>query len=108
MKLALLLEGFLAKLITGADDTLTHAPLLGSLTKKKRERVSFILGMFLSILLLIILAIFFAGLLQKIPYRNIISAVLLLFLAAFVYIVRYDIFRCALKYLSRHSRYIYY
>lgn len=85
MKASLLIEGFLAKIITGADDTLTHAPLLSSLTKKKREKFSFIIGMILSILVLILLSMFFAGLLQKIPYRHIISAVLLLFLAVFVY-----------------------
>lgn len=86
MKIPLLLiEGFLAKIITGADDTLTHAPLIGSLTRTRLGKLFFILGMFFSILVLIVLSILFAGFLQRIPYKNIIAALLLLVLAALIH-----------------------
>lgn len=40
------IEGFFAKIITGADDTLTHTPLIASLTKTKKGKFIFISGMF--------------------------------------------------------------
>lgn len=79
------IEGFLAKIITGADDTLTHTPLLATFTKTKKGKLTFIFGMFISILILITISLFFAKLLQSISYQNIISAILLLVLAGFVY-----------------------
>jgi len=83
------MEGFLAKIIAGADDTLTHTPLISLLTKTKEGKFIFISGMFTSILILIAISIVFANLLQSIPYKNIISALLLLILAAVVYCNRY-------------------
>jgi len=81
----LIIQGFLAKLITGADDTLTHTPIIASVARSKKGKLIFILGMLLSILTLIGLSMFFGGLLQKIPYRNLFAAGLLLILAGFVY-----------------------
>lgn len=87
--LSFLIKGFLAKIIAGADDTLTHTPLISLLTKTKEGKFIFISGMFTSILILIAISIVFANLLQSIPYKNIISALLLLILAAVVYCNRY-------------------
>lgn len=81
----LILKGFVAKIITGMDDTLTHSPLLASLTRTKKGKVVFISGMLVSILILISISILFAGLLERIPYRNWVSAVFILGLAVFIF-----------------------
>jgi len=89
MNFLFLIEGFFAKIITGADDMLTHTPLVVSLTKSRRGKLVFISGMFTSIFILIVISMLFGNLLRLIPYKNIISAVLLLMLAAFVYYSRF-------------------
>lgn len=81
----LFLEGFLAKVIAGADDTLVHAPLTTLFTKTKKGKLLFISGMFTSILILIIISILFSNFLILIPYRNFISALLIIILAFFIY-----------------------
>jgi len=83
--LLFIIQGFLAKIITGADDTLTHTPLINLLAKTKKGKFMFVLGMFTSIFILVLGSIFFASLLQSIPYKNILSSLLLLALATLVY-----------------------
>jgi len=83
--LILFIEGFIAKIITGMDDTLTHTPIISSLTSSKKGKLVFISGMFFSILTLIIISIFFANFLQRIPYKHIIAAGLLLIIAIFIF-----------------------
>ncbi|MBD3318486.1 hypothetical protein GF342_01100 [Candidatus Woesearchaeota archaeon] len=83
------IQGFAAKIITGADDSLTHIPLISSLTKKRSDRLFFIAGMLLSIVTLIVLSVFFARLLTSIPYRHLISSALLVALAIFIYIDKF-------------------
>lgn len=86
MKLFLLfVQGFVAKIIAGADDTLVHSPVIATLTKTRRGRLAFIGGMFTAIMLLIIGASFFAFLLARLPYRHLWSAGLLIILALLVF-----------------------
>tara|TARA_Y100000310_G_C20699639_1_gene828525 strand:- start:4429 stop:5019 length:591 start_codon:yes stop_codon:yes gene_type:complete len=81
----LIIQGFIAKLIAGMDDTLTHSPLLASLTRTRKGKFVFILGMLTSIIILISIAMFFSGILERIPYRNWIGAGLIFGLAVFIY-----------------------
>lgn len=85
MSLLLVIQGFLVKLLTGGDDTLVHVPLLGTLFKTRSCKINFLIGMFFSLALVIIISILFAGLLKRLPYTHYISAVLLVALAVFVY-----------------------
>jgi len=89
MSFLFFIQGFFAKIIAGADDMLTHTPLVSSLTKSRRGKFAFISGMFVSILILITISMLFGNLLRLVPYKNIISAVLLLLLASFVYYNRF-------------------
>lgn len=78
------IEGFIAKILTGADDTLVHIPLVTSLTKKRMGRLFFISGMFTSVVLLSFLSLEIAVLTQNIPYKNIIASLMLLTVAGLV------------------------
>ena len=109
MRIALLLiEGFAAKIITGADDTATHAPVMGSLINTKNERLGFLGGMLASILVIIVVAILFADILLLIPHKNIIAAMLLLLLAI---LVQFNVFihkpreKCC-KYLEKQPSHV--
>jgi len=79
------IEGFLVKLLTGGDDTLVQIPILGRLFKKNGYKAFFLIGMFISLSVIIILSLFFSGLLKMLPYPHYISAGLLVFLAIIVY-----------------------
>ena len=90
MVLKYFIAGFFVKLITGFDDTLTHVPLISYLTKTRRGKVAFGMGIFLAICLAIVVAVFFSSLIKSIPhYRYVIGG--LLFALAFV--IYFDIFR---------------
>ena len=60
MSWLLVLEGMFLKLITGADDTATHAPLVSALTKTKNHKFAILSGMFVSILAILVISFFFA------------------------------------------------
>lgn len=102
----LVLEGILLKLLTGADDTLAHTPLISTLTQSRKGKLAFLFGMFFSVILILILAILFAGVLINIPYRNIVSAALLVIIALMVH---FDVFvhkpreKCC-KYVKKEAK----
>ena len=106
MSFFLLFQGIILKLLTGADDTVTHTPLISSLTQSKKGKLAFLFGMFFSVIFILILALLFAGFLISIPYKNIIAAVLLVVLALMVY---FDVFvhkpreRCC-KYVDKEVK----
>ncbi len=75
----------MANILTGADDTISHVPIAASLLKTKTSRAFFALGMIFSVFVIIIIAILLSKALYLIPYRNIISAMLILILAFIVY-----------------------
>ncbi|MBD3248426.1 hypothetical protein GF336_00085 [Candidatus Woesearchaeota archaeon] len=83
--LILFLEGFIANILTGADDTISHVPIAASLLKKRKGRAFFAFGMMFSVFVIIIIAILLSKIVYMIPYRNIISAALILALAFIVY-----------------------
>ena len=84
-----ILSGFSVKIITGFDDTITHVPIIASLTRTKRGKLAFLSGIFLAVSLAIVLSFLFASILRNFSYYNIISSVIIFFLAFSIY---FDLF----------------
>lgn len=82
--------GFLVKVITGFDDTLTQIPLISYLTKTKKGKIAFGMGIFLAICLAIVVAVFFSSLIKGIPnYRYVVGGLLF----ALAIVIYFDVFR---------------
>jgi len=77
--------GIFTKLVTGFDDTLTHIPIIAYMTRTKRGRTGFAIGVFLAICVAVVIALFFSYLLRKIPYYNYVLGILFFAIAASVY-----------------------
>lgn len=75
------LSGLFVKLIAGFDDTMTRIPIMSSMTKTKKGRYAFALGIFVAILIMTAVALTFASLIKSIPYVHYISAGLIFILA---------------------------
>lgn len=84
------LGGVIVKLITGFDDTLTHIPLISYLTKTRKGKVAFGMGIFLAICLAIVVSVFFSSLIKNIPYYRYVLGGLIFVLAFVIY---FDVFR---------------
>ncbi len=82
-------SGFLVKIITGFDDTITHVPIIASLTRTKRGKFAFLFGIFLAVTLAIFFSFSFASILRKFSYYHIISSAIIFFLAFAIY---FDLF----------------
>jgi hypothetical protein len=74
-------SGFLVKLITGIDDTLIQIPVISHLTKRKKGRIIYSLGILTAIIIAIFLSVLFASTIKFFPYSNYISAILIFLLA---------------------------
>jgi len=81
--------GFLVKVITGLDDTITHVPIIASVTKTRTGRIAFAIGIILAIIAAIIASIFLVNVIKQFPYYRYISAGLIFVLAAAIY---FDVF----------------
>lgn len=81
MALKYLILGFVVKILTGFDDTLTHIPVMASVTRSRWGRWAFALGIVFAISLAIVMALFFAQLISSVPYARFIAAGLLFLLA---------------------------
>ena len=79
------ISGFFVKLITGLDDTITHVPVITSLTRTKRGRIAFAFGILLAITLAIILSFSFASLIKSFSYYNYVAAAIIFILAISIY-----------------------
>ena len=82
-------SGFFVKIITGFDDTITHVPIISTLTKTKTGKLAFLLGILLGVTLAIILSFLFASVLKQFSYYNILSSIIIFFLAFSIY---FDLF----------------
>jgi cytochrome c biogenesis protein CcdA len=82
------LSGFFVKLITGFDDTITHVPIISSLTRSKKGRLAFVFGIFLAITLAIILSYFFVSLFRSFEYYKYVAAGIIFVLAFLIYILK--------------------
>ncbi len=77
------------KILAGFDDTMTRIPIMSHMTKTKKGRIAFALGIFIAITLVITFAFFFASLIKSIPYSKFISAGLIFLLAMSIH---FDLF----------------
>ena len=84
-----LLSGLFVKILTGFDDTMTRIPVMSSLTKTKKGRTAFAIGIFLAVTFAIFLAYSFASLIKSMPYVNYISSGLIFLLAMSIH---FDLF----------------
>lgn len=75
------LSGFFVKLLAGFDDTMTRISVMTHMTKTKKGRYAFAIGIFFAIVLVTIFAFLFASAIKAIPYSNYISAGLIFLLA---------------------------
>ena len=73
------------KAIAGFDDTMVHIPIASNITRTKRGKLAFVLGIFLAVTLAIIISMLFATAIKKIPYFKYISATLIFILALSIY-----------------------
>jgi len=80
-----ILSGFMVKIITGFDDTITQVPIMTSLTKTKKGKFAFLFGIFLAVTLAIILSFLFANFLKAFNYYSILASILIFFLAFAIY-----------------------
>lgn len=85
-----LITGFLTKLITGVDDTLTQIPLISNFTQTKKGKVAYSIGIILAISLAVLLSIMFLQILIKIPNYRYFAAGLIFLLAIIIY---FDLFK---------------
>ncbi len=79
------ISGAFVKLITGFDDTMVHVPVIANLTKTKKGRISFAIGIFLAIILAVFLSFTLASLIKTLPYFRYISSILIFALAFIIY-----------------------
>ncbi len=89
MPFSYLLLGFFVKVIAGLDDTVTHVPILASVTKTKMGKLAFSIGTLLAIIFAILVAVFFAAFLKSFHYYRYIIAALIFALAIAIY---FDVF----------------
>ena len=80
-----LLSGFIVKIIAGFDDTMTRIPIVANITRTKRGRYAFAIGVLLAVTLAVILSFLFGSTIKAIPYSNYIAAGLILLIALSIY-----------------------
>jgi predicted tellurium resistance membrane protein TerC len=76
-----ILLGFIVKLVTGFDDLMVHIPIVTNITKTRKGRIAFSLGILGAITLAIIIATLFSSLLRFIPNHQYTAGILMLILA---------------------------
>jgi hypothetical protein len=75
------LSGLAVKMLAGFDDTMTRIPIMSNMTKTKKGRYAFAVGILIAVSLAIFISYSFASLIKSIPYVNFISAGLIFLLA---------------------------
>ena len=80
-----LFSGFIVKIIAGFDDTMTRIPIVANITKTKRGRIAFSIGVFFAVTVAIIISFLFGSTIKAIPYSNYISSALILLIALSIY-----------------------
>jgi len=85
MVLQYIVSGLVVKLLTGFDDTMVHIPVVANITKTRKGRIAFAIGIFLAIVAAIVISILFASIIKQIPYHRFLSAGLVFALAILIY-----------------------
>ena len=80
-----ILSGFIVKVIAGFDDTMTRIPIVANITKTKRGRIAFSIGVFFAVTVAIIISFLFGSTIKSIPYSNYISSALIFLIALSIY-----------------------
>jgi len=81
--------GVFVKIVSGFDDTITHVPVIASVTKTRIGKIAFSIGTLVAISLAIIISMFFARFIMHFPHYRYIAAALIFGLAAAIY---FDVF----------------
>lgn len=81
-----LILGFIVKAVTGFDDTMVQIPIIATVTKTKRGRIAFSLGMLVAVSFAVLLAILFSRLIKTFTYFRPITAGLIFILAVVIYL----------------------
>ena len=77
--------GVFVKGIASFDDTLTRIPIIAELTRTRKGRIAFSFGTICALTVIVIIAILFSNILDRIAFRNQIIALLIFVLAILVY-----------------------
>lgn len=85
MALKYFISGFFVKMIAGFDDSMIRIPVCANLTRTKKGRIAFAIGVLLAIILAILFSLFFGSVIKSLPYSNYISAGLIFLLALSIY-----------------------
>jgi len=85
MVITKILSGFFVKAITGFDDTMVHIPIVGTITRTRRGKIAFSLGILIAVTLAVTIAVLFASAIRLMPYSRHISSGLLFLLATIIY-----------------------
>lgn len=78
--------GIFVKIITGLDDTLTHIPVMASVTRTRFGRIAFSIGTLLAVCLAIVFSFFLVNILKSFPYTRYILVGMILALALAIYL----------------------
>ncbi len=79
------LSGFFVKIITGFDDTITHVPIISSLTRTRKGKIVFGVGIFFAISVAIFFSFSFASILRSFKYYHLIASGIIFVLAFSIY-----------------------
>ena len=77
--------GFIVKIVTGIDDAVTRVPIIATLTKTRKGKIIFSIGVLAAIILAIFISLAFSSFISSIPYSRYISAALIFLLAIAIY-----------------------
>jgi len=77
--------GIIVKLFSGLDNNIVHVSFISELTKTKKGKLFFVLGILFSVIVAIGISFLFAKALVKFPYSNKISAILIFIISFIVY-----------------------
>lgn len=79
------LLGFLVKTIASFDDTLTRITVISAMTKTERGKIAFSVGTFFAVSFAMVLAYAFSSAIEKVPFSNVVAALLIYVFAYLVY-----------------------
>ncbi len=81
-----IIGGVLSKALASFDDAVTRIPIIAQLTRTKQGRIAFSIGNLLAVTAAVAMAWCFSSLLEKFSYTHVITSILILVLAFFVYL----------------------
>ena len=89
-------SGFIIKFITGIDDSMIHIPVISNITKTRKGKIAFGIGIFLAITLAIIVSLSLSTIIRSFNYYHLISAIIIFLLAV---TIQFDLFTSRPKHI---------